>query len=118
MRKVCLLSVIIVMLIISIFPTVSLATIDTGKYTNIYQADSGTKTLFSKSGKIVGIVQVIGIGVAVVMLTVIAIKYIVASPNEKADLKSKLIPYTIGAVLLFWGSTLLGIIADFGRNLF
>jgi len=68
-------------------------------------------------GKILGIAQAIGISVAVIMLAVIAIKYFVASASEQADLKGQLIPYVIGACLLFGASTFLGIAASIGSEI-
>ena len=38
---------------------------------------------------------------AVIMLIVLAIKYVSAAPSEKADIKKSAIVYVIGAVLLF-----------------
>lgn len=65
---------------------------------------------------ILGILQAVGMSIAVIMLTIIGIKYIMASPEGKADLKQQLFPYLIGCVLLFAGSWLIGIIADFAHN--
>ncbi|MBR6033621.1 MAG: hypothetical protein IKP28_02630, partial [Clostridia bacterium] len=45
------------------------------------------------SGTILGVVQVIGVAVAVIMLIVLAIKYISAAPNDKAEIKKHAIVY-------------------------
>lgn len=37
--------------------------------------------------------------------------------DDKAKIKEKLIPYVIGAVLLFGGSGLLGLVSNFARNM-
>lgn len=65
---------------------------------------------------IIGILQAVGMSVAVIMLTIIGIKYIMVSPEGKADLKQQLFPYLIGCVLLFAGSGLIGIIANFAHD--
>ena len=62
------------------------------------------------AGIIVWILQFVGYSVAVIMLAVMGIKYMLSSSSEKADIKSRLIPYTIGAVLLFASATFLNII--------
>lgn len=73
---------------------------------------AGTK-ISNIAGQILYIVRMIGMAVAVVMLTVLGIKYVAASPNEKADYKKGMTIYVIGAVLLFGASMLLGVIQNF-----
>lgn len=67
--------------------------------------------------QVLGIVQVIAIGVAVIMLVVLAIKYISAAPSEKADIKKGLTVYIIGAILLFGASGILQIIKSFAGQI-
>lgn len=67
-------------------------------------------------GAIINIVQVIGVGVAVIMLTVLAIKYISAAPSEKAEIKKSVTIYVVGAIVLFSASALLGIVKNFAKN--
>ena len=54
--------------------------------------------------KLVGVFQAIGIVLSVVVLTVIGIKYLMGSAEEKADYKKSLIPYVVGAALVFTAS--------------
>jgi len=51
------------------------------------------------------------------MLVIIGVKYITASVEEKAQLKETLMPYVIGAILLFGGSGILTIVVNFVREL-
>lgn len=62
------------------------------------------------AGKILGVVQVIGVAVAVIMLIVLAIKYISAAPNDKAEIKKHAVVYVVGAVVLFAASGILEVI--------
>ena len=48
-----------------------------------------------------GIISVIGAGVAAIMLIVIAIKYMSAAPNERAEIKKYFIIYAVGAIFIF-----------------
>ena len=91
--------------------------IDTYKYKDIYKSDGDTDIIIDKSGSILGIVQTIGIGIAVIMLSIMGVKYMIASVEEKAKLKEQLIPYVIGSILLFGGSGLLGIIINWVNEL-
>lgn len=70
-------------------------------------------TVTNTAGQILTIVRIIGMAVAVIMLTILGIKYVAASPNEKADYKKGMTVYVIGAVLLFGASLLLGVIQNF-----
>ena len=68
-------------------------------------------------GAVLTVTQVIGVGVAVIMLIVLAIKYISASPGDKADIKKHAVVYVVGAVVLFAASGILQIIKQFANNL-
>ena len=57
---------------------------------------------FNNVGKtIIGALKGIGTIVAVAILIVIGIKYMMGSAEEKAEYKKVMIPYLIGAVLIF-----------------
>lgn len=73
-------------------------------------SSDASQSVQSISGQILGVVQVIGVAVAVIMLIVLAIKYISAAPNDKAEIKKHAVVYVTGAVVLFAASGLLGII--------
>ena len=67
-------------------------------------------------GAIITIVQIIGTGVAIIMLIVLAIKYISAAPGDKADIKKHAVVYVVGAVVLFAASGILQIVKNFAGN--
>lgn len=69
--------------------------------------DSGIKTI---GGKVIGIIQVFGNVIAVGMLIVLGIKYMLGSAEDKAEYKKSMIPYLIGAVLIFAGANLADVI--------
>ena len=68
-------------------------------------------------GSVLTIVQVVGCGVAVIMLIVLAIKYISAAPGDKADIKKHAVVYVVGAVVLIAASGILGIVKKFAGNI-
>ena len=59
------------------------------------------------------VVQVIGVGVAVIMLVVLAIKYISAAPGDTAEIKKHAVVYVVGAIVLFAASGILSLIRRF-----
>ncbi len=75
-----------------------------------------SKPINDRAGQMLWIVTAIGISTGVIMIAIIGFKYIVSSPEGKADLKKQLILYCIGAFLLMSGSTLVGIIAKFANT--
>lgn len=68
------------------------------------------------AGQILGVVQVVGVSVAVIMLIVLAIKYISAAPNDKAEIKKHAVVYVVGAVVLFGAAGLLQIIKSLAET--
>lgn len=74
---------------------------------------NATQKVFNVAGVILGVAQAIGVSVAVIMLVVIAIKYITASAEGKAEVKKYAVGYVLGAVLLFAGVAILRIIQEF-----
>ena len=71
------------------------------------------QTFTSILNTILGITKIIGVAVAVIMLIVLAIKYISAAPGDKAEIKKHAVVYIVGAVVLFGASGILGIIKGF-----
>ena len=93
------------------------ATEDLGKMFMNSKDNSGASAAAGNIiGMIINIAQVIGTGVAIIMLIVLAIKYIAASPEGKAEIKKNATIYIVGAVILFAASGLLGIIRRFAVN--
>lgn len=76
----------------------------------------GSTKLVSKANNILAYIRNIGVVIAVVILIVIGIKYMLGSVEEKANYKQTLIPYVIGAFLLFTVSVLPQLIYDFMQN--
>lgn len=69
-----------------------------------------TNELTKVGNNIVTIIQVVGIVIAVIVLLVIGIKYMMGSASEKAEYKKTMIPYIVGAVLIFAGTSLVRVI--------
>lgn len=76
-------------------------------------AGTAGEKVTNTAGQILTIVRIVGMAAAVIMLTILGIKYVAASPNEKADYKKGMTVYVVGAVLLFGASALLSVIQKF-----
>lgn len=75
--------------------------------------DTAASNLKTAGGKIIGYVQIVGAVVAILMVVVIGVKYIAASSEGKAEYKKNMIPYLVGAVLVFAGSQIAGMVYNF-----
>lgn len=69
------------------------------------------------SGAIITIARIICVGVAITMLIVLAMKYMLSAPGEKADIKKHAVIYIVGAVIMFACTGILGIIQNFAANI-
>ena len=99
----------ITIMLISMINVISLAT-----QPSEITAEGVTTTAIDNAGKkIVGVLQAVGIILSVVMLTVIGIKYLMGSAEEKADYKKSLMPYVVGAALIFTASVFAQAIYEF-----
>lgn len=66
-------------------------------------------------GAIANVVKIAAMCVAVVMLLALAMKYMVAAPSEKAEIKKSATVYVVGAIVLFGVSGILTIIEKFSN---
>lgn len=67
---------------------------------------------------ILGLVQVAGTGVALIAVSLLGIKYMLASVEEKAEIKKYLIGAVIGGILVFGGTGIAKVLANFSTGLF
>lgn len=109
------LKIIAVLLIAIALVTLATTIVRATGFEEIQPHDPGdpARKISTTAGKILYIVRIVGMAVAVIMLTILGIKYVAASPNEKADYKKGMTVYVVGAVLLFGASFLLGVIQNF-----
>ncbi len=82
----------------------------------------GTNTTASGSvatigNQIIGIITTVGVVVAVVILLVLGIKYMMGSASEKAEYKKTMIPYLVGAILIFGASAITKVVVDLASNI-
>ena len=68
------------------------------------------KEVLNLGKTIVSIMQTVGIVVAVVVLLVLGIKYMMGSAEEKAEYKKTMIPYLVGAILIFASTTIVNVV--------
>lgn len=85
---------------------------------NSVTGDKTAATTFdTQLNKIMGLVQGVGIGIAVIILVVLGIKYMMGSAEEKAEYKKTMIPYVVGAVLIGGAATIANAVYTFGTGM-
>lgn len=77
----------------------------------------GTEKIDTVGQRIMGILQAAGIVIAVVVLMVLGIKYMMGSAEEKAEYKKTMIPYIVGAILIFAATTIANMVFQFANGL-
>ena len=92
-------------------------------YDNQYKGNLGSAA--GAAGDVKGIMRTVltavryaGSGIALIMLTVIFIKYMLSAASERAEIKKNLIPFVIGAVVLFAASNLTVILQKTASKMF
>jgi len=109
------LSVIAVVLMLSVIATNFVYAIDPGTITGV--STTGASKITELGGKIVGIIQTVGSVAAVVVLIILGIKYMMGSTEEKAEYKKTMIPYVIGAILIFAASNIASMVYNAAKGL-
>ena len=67
--------------------------------------------------QIIGIITTVGVVVAVIILLVLGIKYMMGSASEKAEYKKTMIPYLVGAILIFGASAITKVVVGLAQGI-
>lgn len=119
MKKVIISVIIILLLMSSLIPAYTYAAEDKFGLGDLkqYKGKAGNPTkVTEKVGKILRYINIVGVVVSVVALILIGLKYMMGSIEEKAEYKKTLIPYIIGAFILFTGTLVPNLIYTFMQN--
>ena len=109
-------TLLIVFMLVSVVTPVFAVGGDPLKY-NGSGANVNTSKIDSLGQNIISIVATVGSIVSVVVLVVLGIKYMMGSAEEKAEYKKTLLPYIIGAALVFAASTIASVIFNFASTI-
>ena len=82
----------------------------------VEDGSNATESAKNIVGSILSITKVVAVGVALIMLVVLAIKYMSAAPGDKAEIKKHAVVYVTGAVVLFGSAGILSIIEKFAST--
>lgn len=93
-------------------------------YSNVYASDNYSTNFPDENNRlnekfitiisgIIRLVRIVAMGIAIIMLIILGIKYITESPNGRVEIKKSIMQYAIGAGILFGGAGILTIIQSF-----
>ena len=109
----------IIMMLVLLFITVSnvvfAAPPNPGQYTG--DDDYSVDTVTTLGNQIIQIISTIGSIASVIVLIVLGIKYMMGSAEEKAEYKKTMIPYIVGAILIFAATTIANVVFNFATGL-
>lgn len=75
--------------------------------------DTGSNTELSRiGGNILGVIQVVGTVISIVILIILGIKYMCGSVEERVQYRKSMVPYIVGAVLVFATTNVVAFIYD------
>lgn len=77
---------------------------------------SGNGGITKVLNMIIGLLQIAGSGIALIMVTWMGVKYLLSSVEDKADVKKQAVPIVIGAILLFGAVNLMAALEEFASN--
>lgn len=111
--------ILVVMMVIATISTVVVAAPDmTGAIDKISNGNGEQPgQVVTLGATIVTIMQTVGVVVAVVVLLILGIKYMMGSAEEKAEYKKTMIPYIVGAVLIFASTTIVKVVYNIATSL-
>lgn len=103
--------IILISIILILFSNNVLAISNVNQY-NPQPTLNSSNPFITKASSVLGFLQNIGMLIAVIALAIIGVKYIMTSPEGKADYKKEMIPYIVGCFMLGGVSLILGIISE------
>lgn len=100
-----------------IVPVISKATIDPNDFQPGNPSQADVTKIANIVNPIIGTIKVAGIVIAVIILTIIGIKFMTGSIEEKAEYKKVLPGYFIGAIMVVAISQFIAVIIDIVTNI-
>lgn len=110
-----ILSIVIVITMLAAAGSTVFAAIDPNQITAGTETDADA-TILGVGNMILTIITNVGMILAVIVLAVLGVKYMMGSTEEKAEYKKSMIPYLVGAILVFGASAIGRMVIQFGQS--
>ena len=77
----------------------------------------GSERLTNVGQQIISIISIVAIVISVIVLLIIGIKYMMGSASEKAEYKKTMIPYLVGAVIIFGAGAIAQVVVNLADSI-
>lgn len=118
-KKIYLILTLLLLITFIIIPTISFAS-DPIENPNSFKPgspdDSDITPITDRVKPVINAISISGVVISVITLTILGIKYMIGSVEERAEYKTSMMPYLIGCTLLLSGSAIIGIIYNLVKN--
>ena len=110
------LSVLMIVLMIAFACTNVFAAVDPDSIKSDEPLGAADTQIATIGSKILSVVTSVGIVLAIVVIAVLGVKYMMGSLEEKAEYKKTMIPYLVGAILVFGASAIGKVVINMGQS--
>lgn len=110
------LSVLMIVLMVMAICANVFAAVDPDKIISDKETNADS-TITDIGSTILSIITSVGIVLAIIVVAVLGVKYMMGSTEEKAEYKKTMIPYLVGAVLVFGASAIGKGVINMGQSL-
>lgn len=83
--------------------------------TNVPGSNTFTNLVDKSAITVLAVARIVCVAIAIVMLLTIAMKYMMSSPGDRADIKKHAVNYVLGAFILFGVNGILSIINNISK---
>lgn len=92
--------------------------IEENKDPDIGRDETGAAEKIQKIITIIAVIfKIVAVATGIVILIALAVKYMMAAPGDRADIKKSMIPFVIGAFVLFASSGIVDMLIRFSAQL-
>jgi hypothetical protein len=91
---------------------------DVSKFEAVDKSSAGAAatSVSNMSGSVLAIVRIVAVGIGLIMLTVLGMKYLLAAPGDRAEIKGSAFRYVLGALIMFGAAEIFALIESFTRT--
>lgn len=86
--------------------------------TNVPGSNTFTNLVDKSAITVLAVARIVCVAIAIVMLLTIAMKYMMSSPGDRADIKKHAVNYVLGAFILFGVNGILSIINNISKSFY
>jgi hypothetical protein len=115
-KKIAKVLIIFIILISTIYTISNADNFGTDFSADTSKLGKGKDLLETGGATVVSFIRVLGAGISIIIILVLAMKYMMAAPGDRADVKRSMIPFVIGAFIFFGASQILSLLYTLSKQ--